>query len=61
MTSVSNETILKLTDLRVESISGLVLVDNVSLELRRGEVVGRLARLGLAAFREERVDRDPSG
>lgn len=32
--------ILKITDLRIESVSGNVLVDNVSLELQRGEVLG---------------------
>lgn len=46
MSSISNETILKLTDLRVESVSGLVLVDNVSLELKRGEVVGLIGESG---------------
>jgi peptide/nickel transport system ATP-binding protein len=41
-----NETILKLTDLRVEAISGAVLVDNVSLTLKRGEVVGLIGESG---------------
>lgn len=46
MTRTSNETILKLTDLRVEALSGAVLVDNVSLELKRGEVVGLIGESG---------------
>ncbi len=46
MTRTSTETILKLTDLRVEALSGAVLVDNVSLELKRGEVVGLIGESG---------------
>ena len=46
MTRTSNETILKLTDLRVEALTGAVLVDNVSLELKRGEVVGLIGESG---------------
>ncbi|MEY4091415.1 MAG: hypothetical protein RLZZ496_597, partial [Pseudomonadota bacterium] len=46
MTRTSNETILKLNDLRVEALSGAVLVDNVSLELKRGEVVGLIGESG---------------
>jgi peptide/nickel transport system ATP-binding protein len=38
--------VLKVTDLRVESINGLVLVDNVSLELQRGEVLGLIGESG---------------
>jgi peptide/nickel transport system ATP-binding protein len=38
--------VLKITDLRVESVNGLVLVDNVSLELQRGEVVGLIGESG---------------
>jgi peptide/nickel transport system ATP-binding protein len=38
--------VLKLTDLRVETVGGLVLVDNVSLELQRGEVVGLIGESG---------------
>ncbi|MBL0373167.1 ABC transporter ATP-binding protein [Rhizobium sp. KVB221] len=38
--------ILKITNLRVESINGLVLVDNVSLELKRGEVLGLIGESG---------------
>jgi peptide/nickel transport system ATP-binding protein len=38
--------ILKITNLRVESISGLVLVDNATLELRRGEVMGLIGESG---------------
>jgi len=38
--------VLKLTDLRVETVNGLVLVDNVSLELQRGEVVGLIGESG---------------
>ena len=42
----SSAPILKLVDLRVETIHGLVLVDNVSLELKRGEVVGLIGESG---------------
>ena len=38
--------VLKLTKLRVESVNGNVLVDNVSLELQRGEVVGLIGESG---------------
>jgi peptide/nickel transport system ATP-binding protein len=38
--------ILKITDLRIESVSGNVLVDNVSLELQRGEVLGLIGESG---------------
>jgi len=38
--------VLKITDLRIESIHGLVLVDNVSLELKRGEVLGLIGESG---------------
>jgi peptide/nickel transport system ATP-binding protein len=38
--------ILKITDLRVENISGGVLVDNVSFELRPGEVLGLIGESG---------------
>ena len=40
------EQVLKIRDLRIESISGLVLVDNVSLELKRGEVLGLIGESG---------------
>jgi len=40
------ESVLKITDLRIESIGGLVLVDNVSLELKRGEVLGLIGESG---------------
>ncbi|UVC11583.1 ABC transporter ATP-binding protein [Rhizobium sp. TH2] len=40
------DSILKLVDLRVETVNGLVLVDNVSLELKRGEVVGLIGESG---------------
>ena len=46
MTRDVHETILKLTDLRVEALSGAVLVDNVSLELKRGEVMGLIGESG---------------
>ncbi len=38
--------ILKLENLRVESINGAVLVDNISLELQRGEVLGLIGESG---------------
>ncbi|QEX23910.1 ABC transporter ATP-binding protein [Hypericibacter adhaerens] len=40
------DAVLKLTDLRIESIHGAVLVDNISLELKRGEVVGLIGESG---------------
>ena len=46
MSAAMDQTILKLTDLRVEALSGAVLVDNVSLELRRGEVIGLIGESG---------------
>jgi peptide/nickel transport system ATP-binding protein len=42
----TTEQVLKITDLRIESIHGLVLVDNVSLELKRGEVLGLIGESG---------------
>src|SRR6478735_7867183 len=42
----SDEQVLKITDLRIESVSGLVLVDDVSLELKRGEVLGLIGESG---------------
>ncbi|MES1151783.1 MAG: ABC transporter ATP-binding protein [Dongia sp.] len=42
----TDEQVLKITDLRIESIHGLVLVDNVSLELKRGEVLGLIGESG---------------
>ncbi len=38
--------VLKIRDLRVESVSGLCLVNNVSLELKRGEVLGLIGESG---------------
>ncbi len=38
--------VLKIRDLRIESISGLVLVNNISLELKRGEVLGLIGESG---------------
>lgn len=38
--------ILKITGLRVDSTNGVSLVDNVSLELRRGEVMGLIGESG---------------
>ena len=38
--------ILKITDLRVENLTGDVLVDNVSFELRPGEVLGLIGESG---------------
>ena len=40
------EQVLKIRDLRIESIRGLVLVNNVSLELKRGEVLGLIGESG---------------
>ena len=40
------DSILKITDLRVETVNGLCLVDNVSLELKRGEVLGLIGESG---------------
>jgi peptide/nickel transport system ATP-binding protein len=44
--ATKTEKVLKITDLRIESIHGLVLVDNVSLELKRGEVLGLIGESG---------------
>ncbi len=44
--TVKADKVLKITDLRIESIHGLVLVDNVSLELKRGEVLGLIGESG---------------
>ncbi len=40
------DNVLKINNLRVESVSGLVLVDNVSLELKKGEVLGLIGESG---------------
>ena len=40
------EKVLRIKDLRIESIRGNVLVDNVSLELKRGEVMGLIGESG---------------
>ena len=40
------EQVLKIRDLRIESVRGLVLVNNVSLELKRGEVLGLIGESG---------------
>jgi peptide/nickel transport system ATP-binding protein len=40
------EQVLKIRDLRIESIKGLVLVNNISLELKRGEVLGLIGESG---------------
>jgi peptide/nickel transport system ATP-binding protein len=45
-TAGKTDQVLKITDLRIESIQGLVLVDNVSLELKRGEVLGLIGESG---------------
>ncbi|GAB2178671.1 ABC transporter ATP-binding protein [Dongia sp. agr-C8] len=45
-TAGKTDQVLKITDLRIESIHGLVLVDNVSLELKRGEVLGLIGESG---------------
>lgn len=41
-----NETILQVDNLRIETHTGLTLVDNVSLELKRGEVLGLIGESG---------------
>ncbi len=38
--------VLKIRNLRIESITGLCIVDNVSLELKRGEVLGLIGESG---------------
>jgi peptide/nickel transport system ATP-binding protein len=40
------ESALKIDNLRIESVTGLVLVDDVSLELKRGEVLGLIGESG---------------
>ncbi len=40
------ESVLKIENLRIESIAGHVLVDDVSLELKRGEVLGLIGESG---------------
>ena len=40
------DSVLKLENLRIESVAGLVLVDDVSLELKRGEVLGLIGESG---------------
>lgn len=44
--SPDSEKVLRIKDLRIESIRGNVLVDNVSLELKRGEVMGLIGESG---------------
>jgi peptide/nickel transport system ATP-binding protein len=41
-----SDEVLRVENLRVEAISGAVLVDNVSLELKRGEVLGLIGESG---------------
>lgn len=43
---MADETILKVKNLRIETINGLVLVDDVSLDLKRGEVMGLIGESG---------------
>ena len=40
------ESVLKIENLRIESVAGHVLVDDVSLELKRGEVLGLIGESG---------------
>ncbi|WP_407051314.1 ABC transporter ATP-binding protein [Methyloraptor flagellatus] len=44
--SSTSTDILRIEDLRVESVSGQVLVDGVSLDLKRGEVLGLIGESG---------------
>jgi peptide/nickel transport system ATP-binding protein len=46
MAEAKPEKVLRIKDLRIESISGLVLVNNISLELKRGEVLGLIGESG---------------
>ena len=43
---MADASILRITDLRVESINGTVLVENASLDLKRGEVLGLIGESG---------------
>jgi peptide/nickel transport system ATP-binding protein len=43
---MAEEQVLNIRDLRIESIHGQVLVDNVSLQLKRGEVLGLIGESG---------------
>jgi peptide/nickel transport system ATP-binding protein len=43
---VTEEKVLRVTNLRIESINGTILVDDVSLELKRGEVLGLIGESG---------------
>lgn len=43
---MTDEKVLKIRDLRIESVSGLCLVNNISLELKRGEVLGLIGESG---------------
>jgi peptide/nickel transport system ATP-binding protein len=43
---MAEEKVLRIKDLRIESVKGLVLVNNISLELKRGEVVGLIGESG---------------
>ena len=42
----SSDLILELEKLRVETITGRVLVDNVDVTLRRGEILGLIGESG---------------
>jgi peptide/nickel transport system ATP-binding protein len=46
MAEAKPEKVLRIKDLRIESISGLVLVNNISLELNRGQVLGLIGESG---------------
>ena len=43
---MTEESVLKVKNLRIESINGTILVDDVSLELQRGEVLGLIGESG---------------